>query len=254
MNARVARQVLRAYHPGGRDDDERDVREALKIARRTPALDADFQSQSAFDGELSDLLHEELPAEVKAECEAAARKLEGVHNRKFSFRDPAIFTVGLSFLALVALVVWILMGRMGSFAGMQETVEIVQQGDKARAEDFQAIETPAGSLSDWFVMQSFDGFVVPRGLENLPVVGVRITRYNDTPVAVAAVGSPRLFFYAFEAAAFGVSLPEGSWKVVNYGTGNKRVMAVTQVGSMAFVMAPREGGREALEKFLGTLR
>ena len=57
----------------------------------------------------------------------------------------------------------------------------------------------------------------------------------------------------FEASAFGISLPEGSWKVVNYGTGNKRAIAVTQVGGTAFVLAPREGGRDALEKYLGTL-
>ena len=53
MNARQARNVLRAYRPSGEDDHERDVREAVKFAAKHPALESDFHNQLAFDRALA---------------------------------------------------------------------------------------------------------------------------------------------------------------------------------------------------------
>jgi hypothetical protein len=253
MNARQARQVLRSYRPSGADDDEREVREALKFARRTPALEAEFHNQLAFDLELAGLLDTELPAELSAEIETVAQRLEGGKPRRFSLRDPAMITVGISFLVIVGLFVWILMGEMASLTGMQDVIEMVQSGDKARADQFQAVETTAGSLADWFVMQSFEGFVVPRGLESAPVVGVRIFKHDDALVAIAAVTNPMSLCYAFEAGGFSISPPEGKWKIVKYGSNDRRAFAMTRLGTMAFVIALREGGGDELQKYLATL-
>lgn len=253
MNAKQARQVLRSYRPSGADDDEREVRDALKFAARTPALEAEFHNQLAFDGELAELLETALPAELSAEIETVAQRLEGRCSRRFTLRDPAMLTVGISFLVIVGLLAWILMGEMSSFTGMQDVIEMVQNGDKARADQFQPIETSAGSLTDWFVMQSFEGFAVPRGLESAPVVGVRILKQDDTLVAIAAVTNPMSLFYAFEADGFGISPSEGKWKIVKFGTKDRRAFAITRLGDIAFVIALREGGADPLQKYLDTL-
>lgn len=253
MNARLAKQVLRSYQPSGGDDGDREVREALKLAAKTPALEAEFRNQVAFDRELAGLLDVDLPPALAAELEGLAKRLEGPRPKGFTLRDPAMLTVGLAFLVIVGLVVWILLGRMSTFAGMQEAVDMVQESANARAESFQEIDTTAGSLADWFVMQSFDGFVVPRGFEKMPVVGVRVSKHDDVPVAVAVVTQPKSLCFVFEAAPFGISIPQGEWSVVRYGEDKSSALAITQVGPMAFVLAPREGGEAKLRKFIGTL-
>jgi hypothetical protein len=253
MNARQAREILRGYRPSGADDDERDIREALRIARRTPELEHDFQNQLAFDRELAGLLDAELPAELSAEIEGVARRLEGGRPRRFSLRDPAMLTVGFSFLVILGLAIWIALGKMDALAGMQQVSEMVQAGDRARADQFQPVETTLGAMPDWFVMQSFEGFAVPRGLESAPVVGARLLEVDETPVAVVAVTNPKSLCYVFEAAALDLSPPEGSWKIVRFGPRESRAFAITRVGAMAFVFAPLEGGEDALRKHLDTL-
>jgi hypothetical protein len=103
------------------------------------------------------------------------------------------------------------------------------------------------------VVQEFDGFVVPAGMESAPVIGVRTFKYDDTPIAVAAVSKPKSLCYVFEANPLGISLPKGEWRIVNYGRNSKRALAITQLGNMAFVIALREGGRAELQKYVDSL-
>jgi hypothetical protein len=253
MNTRFARHILRGYRPSGEDDDEREVRAALKVAVRTPALETEFRNQLAFDRALAARLDTTLSGDLAESLQEAAVRLEGRHFRRFTFRDPAMLAVGLAFLILVGLMIWIFMGKMNSFSGMQEAVEMALQGDNARPEQFEAIETNAGSLTDWFVMKDFDGFAMPRGMEGAPVIGVRTFKYDDVPVAVAAIAKPKSLCYVFEANPFGISLSKGEWKIVEYGDRNKRALAITQLGNMAFVIALREGDKAALQKYIGSL-
>ncbi len=253
MNVRQARQVLRSYQPSGDDDGGSEVKEALKAAAKTPELEAEFRNQVAFDRELSGLLDVELPGPLATELEDAARRLEGPRARGLSFREPAMLTVGFAFVVLIGLAVWVLLGRMNSFAGQQEAIDIVLESANGRVESFEEIETNAGSLADWFLVKSFDGFVVPPGLERAPVVGVRISKHDDVPVAVAAIAEPKALCLVFEASPFGISIPAGRWNVLRYGPDNASAMAITQVGAMAFVLAPKEGGETDLRKFLDGL-
>lgn len=255
MNARLARQLLIAYRPSGEDDQERDVRAALRFAQKTPELGATFANQLAFDRALARHLEDvPVPAEAAAPLAEAAKRFEARRSRRFSFRDPAVLAAGLAFLFLVGLGAWILMGQMGSFAGMQEIAEMVADGNKAGPEKFEEIETRAGSLADWFVMQDFEGYALPPEMADAPVVGVRIARFDEMPVAVAAIARPRAFLYVFEAHPLGLSLPEGRWKIGAFGPGLKRAFAVRQMGPMAVAIAPLEGGKPELEAYLQSLK
>lgn len=251
ISLKLARQVLRTYRPSGEEDDERDVRAALKYAARNAALGTEFQNQLAFDRAVAAKL-ESLPlapeaAEVLAEV---ARRLESRRPRRFSFRDPAMLAAGLAFLILVGVLGWIFVGQGGTFAGMQEIGEMVELGDRAGADRFTELETPAGALPDWFVMQNFDGFAVPPGFEAAPVVGVRQFKFEELPVAVAAVASPRAMFYVFEAQPLGISIPLGRWRFGSYGPKGQNAFAVCQLGPMAFVVALRDGGEAELKSYL----
>jgi hypothetical protein len=253
MNIRQARQILRSYRPSGEDDNERDVREALKFAAKNPALDAEFQSQLAFDRALATQLEAlPLPVGVDAALEDVALRLEARRVRRFSFRDPAMLAVGLAFLFLVALIAWMFVGQ-GSFAGMQEVSEMVVAGDGAGPDQFSEIETNASALTDWFVMKDFDGFTVAKGLEAAPVVGVRLFKYEEVPVAVAAVAKPKALIYVLAAQPLGISLPEGQWRTATYGPKRNRAFAIQQIGPMAFILTLREGGEAELKQYLATL-
>jgi hypothetical protein len=247
MNARVARQVLRSYRPS--DEHDRETRRALELARRTPALDADLRRQIAFDDALEEKLAGQIPAELSAELAEAAARVEARRPRRFSWRDPAALAVSFAFLAFVGLVAWVFF-KAGALAGMDEAVEIAQQGDAARPTQFEEVETQAGTLADWFAMKEFDGYALPPGVESAPVVGVRLDKYEDVPVAVAAIAKPRAFFYVFAAQPLGYTLPEGRWQIREYG--RKRVLAATQVGGMAFVVA-MIGDTAAMRAWLDSL-
>lgn len=254
MNARQARNVLRAYRPSGEDDHERDVREAVKFAAKHPALESDFHNQLAFDRALAIRLEETpLPADLVAALEEPARRLEAKRGaRRFTFRDPAMLAVGLAFLFLVGLLAWIFLGH-GSFAGMDEVADMVTKADGAGPDQFSEIETTAGTLGDWFVMKDFDGFIVPPGMEKAPVIGVRLFNFEDTPIAAAAIARPAALFYVLDGTTLGISLPEGRWHVTSYA-GGKRAFAARQIGNMICVLTLRNGARAELEKYLDSLR
>jgi hypothetical protein len=246
MNLRVARRILRGYRPD--DQHDRETRRALELARRTPALDAGLRGQIAFDDALEEKLSVELPAELAAALAEPATQIEAIRPRRFSFRDPAALAVGCAFLALIALLAWIFF-QSGSLSGMSEVVELAKQGDNARPEQFDEFEATADTLADWFAMKEFDGFVLPPGMESAPVVGVRLDKYEDVPVAVAAIAKPRAFFYVFAAQPLGLSIPDGRWEIKEY---DRHVLAVTQLGNTAFVVSMR-GDAAAMRKYLGSL-
>jgi hypothetical protein len=251
MNARAARQLLRAYRPSGEDDDERDVAAALKVAAKTPELESSFRNQLAFDRAIAAKLETALPDDLATSLEEVARRLEKKPGRKFSLRDPAILAVGLAFVMLVGLIGWMV---MGSVASVQQAVEIAQAGDKAGPDQFKEVDMPAGALTDWFVVQEFEGFSVPHGLESAPAIGARVFKYDDLPVAVAAIGKPKSLWYAFDANSFGVSIHPGEWKIVDYGQlSARRAVAVTRLGDMAFMIVLRGGGRAELQKYIDSL-
>jgi hypothetical protein len=251
VNARLARQILRSYRPSGADDQERDVREALKMGEKNAELGGEFQDQLAFDRAVAARLVEKpLPEEVASALEEAADRVEAGRCRRFTLRDPAMLAVGLAFLFLVGLVTWIVLGKMSSFAGVQEISEMVSTGSQVGPDRYTEMETRAGLLKDWFVMQDFEGFVVPPELEDSPVAGVRLFQFNDEPVAAIAVTGPPGLLYVFAAHPLGLSLPDGRWQIAPYGPGRKRFFAVRQIGTMAFVVALRSGGEAELKKFL----
>ncbi len=253
MNAKTARRVLRGCAWSGADDHEREIVAAMKKLGKDAAFREEFERQKEFDRLLGERLGESVPEEVAPRLEELASKLTAGGSRRHTFGDPAMVAVGFAFLVLVGLIVWIVMGNGGIFGGMAEVQKLARTGDNAGIEQFEPVETAAGTLGDWFVMQGFDGFRVPRGFENAKVVGVRLFDYENVPVAVAAIAEPRSFIYVFRAEPLGLSLKEGEWRVETYN-GGRNVLAVMGLGTNAFMTTMQGSEQDMLDYVRGVSR
>lgn len=248
MNAKTARRVLRGCAWSGADDHEREIVAAMKRLGKDEAFHEEFERQKAFDKLLGDRLDEPAPEEIAPRLEELAAKLTAGGSRRHSLGDPAMVAAGFAFLVLIGLVVWIVMGSGGIFGGMGEVEKLARTGDNAGIAQFEPVETAAGTLGDWFMMQGFDGFRVPQGFENAKVVGVRLFDYENEPVAVAAIASPRSFIYVFRAEPLGLSLKEGEWRISTYN-GGKHVLAVTPIGANVF-MTTMQGTEQEMGNYV----
>ncbi len=260
MNARTARQLLRLYRPGGEDDGDREFRAAFKTAGKSAEVEAAFQRQIAFDCVAADRLESVIP-EVGAEQLEGCREKFAVRRRRarFSIHDPAMLAVGFSTLVLVGLLVWVLLTRIGGFAGMDEAATLARTGDAAGAEEYDPLTAKAGTLDDWFLLQGFEGFKVPPGFEDFDVVGVRLFHHEAEPIAAVAVPiadlpDGRAFFYMFDSRPLGIMPePEETWRMIDYGSpGAERVLAVRAKGGMTFMIASK-GTRGDMERFLSAV-
>lgn len=246
MNSKTARRVLRGCAWSGADDQEREIVAAMKRLGKDEAFREEFERQREFDKRLGGRLDEAVPAEIAPRLEELATKLTAGGARRHTLGDPAMMAAGFAFLVLVGLVVWIVMGNGGIFGGMAEVEKLARTGDNAGIEQFEPVETAAGTLGDWFMMQGFDGFKVPPGFENAKVVGVRLFDYENVPVAVAAIANPRSFIYVFRAEPLGLSLKDGEWRVETYN-GGRHVLAVRQIGANAFMTTMQGSEQEMLD-------
>lgn len=250
MNAKMARRILRGCAWSGADDHEREIVAAKRKLEKDAGFKAEFAQQREFDRLLGEKLGAQPSDELGARLDQLGAKLTARSPRRNWLRDPAMVAVAFAFIVLLALVGWIVWGSGGIFGGMAEVEKLAIMGDRARIDQFEPVETTAGTLGDWFVMQGFDGFQVPPGFEGAKVVGVRLFDYENVPVAVAAVGEPRSFMYVFQADPLGLSLDEGEWRFVEYNDG-RSVLAVRQLGPVAF-MTTMTGDREKIIEYVRT--
>lgn len=248
MNAKRAKQVICGRRPSGADDESHDMKAAVAFAEGDAALKESFTAQKAFDAEFSSSLKSELtiPEESDKELKSLAEKLaDHAHAPRHTLTRQAMAAVGIGFILVIGTLVWHLLGRAGAFP--DDAVEIATLGMKSPPELFEAVDVPAGELSDWFVLKGFDHFVVPAELEKLKAVGVRIFTTQNNSVAMALVPEHNLCFFAFNADAFGVSVvPEKTWA---YKEVNGSSLAVRQEGASCFMVWSR-GKRADLQKLI----
>ncbi len=257
MNAKRARQILRCVGPSGEESATQpgtgDLREALAEGEKSPELAAEFRSQVAFDRQAAPAMHFDVPESVAVALAGYGERFTARRPRlRVAVHSPAVLAVGASFLVLIALLTWIVVGNAGGFAGMREVSELASAGNRADVNEFDPLQAEASTLGDWFLLQGFEGFRVPEEFAAVEAVGVRLYRHEGE--AVAAVAVPLLdrkaFFYSFDAHPLGVSVkPEGAWRVVAFGLNDENVLAICEFGSKAFVVAFR-GTKGEMESLL----
>jgi len=245
MTRKAARDILVCRRPSGGDDEDRLMREALKVAEATPDLSAEWKTQHAFDARLAtDLEVLVLSEDAKAKV-AAAKELLQARQNAHRISSSAMVAVGVGFLLLICVVVWNLLGRAGTFP--EDAIKIATEGNKARPEQFEPVETKAGSLADWFMMKSFDNYRVPAAFANFETAGVRLFRVENEQIAQAAIPENFMYFYVFNPRPFGFSVvPEKTWRV---SEADRWVLAIREEGGMCFMIALK-GTKADMERIL----
>jgi len=253
MNSKTARQILLCRRPTGEDDSDPSMKRALVVAAKDKSLAAELESQTAFDLACADDLEAiRLDADSLAQIEEGARTFTARRGKgRTQVGNHAAFAVGVGFLLLIALLVWMFLGRAGTFP--DEAVKIATTGAKATPNQFDPVEEKADSLQDWFTLKGFDNFHVPPELAHFDVVGVRIFTVDNEPIAQALVPENFMYFYCFSSQPLGINIvPEGSWRITE---ADRSVLAIREEKGMCFLIAFR-GSKKDMKRILektGTL-
>jgi hypothetical protein len=254
MNSKAARQILVCRRPTGHDDSDPLVKRALLVAAKDKALAAELETQTSFDLACADDLEGiRLDADSIAQIDEGARLFTAKHGKgRTQVGNHAAFAVGVGFLLLVALLVWMFLGRAGTFPN--EALKIAATGAKATPNQFDAVEEKASGVEDWFALKGFDNFQVPAEFANFDVVGVRQFTVDNEPIAQALVPENIMYFYCFASQPFGISIvPEGSWRITE---ADRSVLAIREEKGMCFLIAFR-GSKQEMKDLLqrtGALR
>ena len=254
MNAKSARQILLCRRPSGADDAETSMKRAMAVAARDGALSAELRRQTDFDRTCSQDL-EAIPfdANSRAEIDEAARAFLARRGAgRTQIGKHAAFAVGVGFLLVIGLLVWMFLGRAGTFP--EEAVKIAATGAKATPNQFDPVEEKAGALQDWFALKGFDNFRIPPEFAPFDVVGVRIFNVDNESIAQVAVPQNTMYFYSFPAQPFGISVvPEGSWRITE---SDRLVTAIREEKGMCFLVSFRgsKSDMKGLLEKVGALR
>jgi hypothetical protein len=245
MNPRSARRFLSMHLEDANDDPPAPVRKAVKALSGSPDLLADYETQAALDRQARRLLVDaRIPDSVEDTLAAA---VEALPARRLHPRDPAILAAGIGFLLLVALLVWNFLGRPAAFP--PDAAEIAEAVIDADGESFDPVGEPVGEVDDWFLMKGFDGYKVPEHLETHLAESGGILKIQNHPVAVVAVPRRNAHFIVFEAAPFGIRLPEGEWRTARID--ESHAAAIRQKDGMCFMIL-RKGSLASVQDLLGT--
>ena len=254
MNSKAARQVLVCRRPTGEDDSDPLMKRALVVAAKDKSLGAELESQSAFDLACADELEAiRLDADSLGQIDEGARAFAAKRGKgRTQVAKHAAFAVGVGFLLLVALLVWMFLGRAGTFP--EEAVKIAAIGAKASPNQFDPVDEKASSLQDWFALKGFDNFHVPPELGNFDVVGVRIFTVDNEQIAQVLVPENYMYFYCFASQPLGINIvPEGFWRITE---ADRSVLAIREDQGTCFLIAFR-GSKENMKSLLkrtGALR
>ncbi|MFY8215997.1 MAG: hypothetical protein ACOVMP_05285 [Chthoniobacterales bacterium] len=236
MNFKNACAMLKCQGPGQLEDPDRTTRAALKVIAKSTDFSAALENQKTLDAIAAAKISVQVPEDLLASMHELSEKLaEPVARSSATVKNPAFLMVALAFLAMVGMGVWLAVSQTDRFPGMDEAILLAEAGDVSQPSQFEPLSATAGSLSDWFAMQGFDGFQVPEAFANHSVVGVRVFDFEGISVAMAVVPENRSFFYVFPSRQLGIAPGEsGSWRIIEYGPESaKRVMGISQIGDFA---------------------
>jgi len=249
MKHEKARALLEAFpvSPGAEIPPE--MVRAMESLKGDAELEADFLRQRAFDhAAIEVLVRPDLPEGVHEQLAEIAE--ESVRHPATGEKSPArllaMIGVGASFLSVLALVAWLMLGG-GKFAGTDEVVDVANLSNGASKEQYEAVDLRVRELGDWVAMKGIDGFHVPPKFAEFDVVGVRIIREKGAQIVEMLIPENRMFFYVFPAAPLGVDLGSpGKWRFLEI---DRRVAALQEKNGTTFMIV-FEGTKEDAEKLV----
>ena len=159
-----------------------------------------------------------------------------------------LLAVGVGLIATVCMVVFLISDRLNSFDGADRIIELLDTANNVTGDEFEAVETKAGALEDWFFLKhGLEHYAVPKQFASIKTVGCRVFKFNGATVAqIMAVPDKEVLFYMFPSDDLGIKVPNGKWEIVE---DENWVGGVTGVNDTCFLVAFK-GNKEDMKEFL----
>ena len=144
--------------------------------------------------------------------------------------------------------IFLISDRLNTFDGADRISELLDAANSLTGDEFEAVETKAGDLQDWFFLKhGLEHYAVPKQFANMKTVGCRVFKFNGATVAqIMAVADKEVLFYMFPSDDLGIKVRDGKWEIVE---DDNWVGAVTGVKETCFLVAFK-GNKNDMKAFL----
>ena len=234
------------------------ISQALSSLRLTDTEVHAFESLlSAAEGNANPAeSHADLPRSEtqQSETEQESEEEEPQEQEDLVRRAPRrtiLFAVAVGLVATVCMVIFLISDRLNSFEGADHVSELLDSANSLTGDEFEAVETKAGDLQDWFFLKhGLEHYAVPKQFANVKTVGCRVFKFDGANVAqIMAVTDKELLLYMFQASDLGIKIRKGKWEIVD---ADDWVGAVTGLNDICFLVAFK-GNRDEMKEFLSKM-
>jgi hypothetical protein len=162
-----------------------------------------------------------------------------------------MIAVGVGLVATLCMVIFLISDRMNSFEGADRISELLESADNLTGDEFEAVETKAGDLQDWFFLKhGLEHYAVPKQFANIKTVGCRVFKFDGATVAqIMAVTDKEILLYMFPSHDLGIKLRKGKWEIVE---DEEWVGGATGVSDVCFLVAFK-GNKDEMKDFLSSV-
>jgi hypothetical protein len=159
-----------------------------------------------------------------------------------------LFAVGVGLVATICMVIFLISDRLNSFEGADRIGELLESANSLTGDEFEAVETKAGDLQDWFFLKhGLEHYAVPKQFANIKTVGCRVFQFDRATVAqIMAVTDKEILLYMFPSSDLGIKIQKGKWEIVEDDTW---VGGVTGINGNCFLVAFK-GDKDDMKDFL----
>jgi hypothetical protein len=237
---------------------DRAMRSALETARTIPEAAAALTAQHQFDVAVAGVVQEiPIPKEA-AEWFVNSALIKGDSKRswKATARHPAILATLLAVLVMTGVGVFLFVEHLNEFPGSETAKRLLAQTSGAQKGQFEAINTDAINLGDYFFMKfQLEHFDVPMQFADLRARGVRVFEDEEgkkvAQVLLAEKGV-QFFLYPAEEEDPAPAATPGPllWR---YLDGEGWAGAVAERDGVCFMIAMK-GSKEELRNYLADRR
>lgn len=240
MTSEEAKMLLSVRRPGGADDAEPEMKEALALAAKDPQLGSWLAEEQAFDATITGRLSEyEVPAELRARI-LAGMSASLQSPRKINRR---IFWWSASAAAAAAVAA----GLIPSFSqkhpqSAQFRTEMLDFFNNRFADNFDMVEPDPAAVIKWLrTRPEAIAFQPPGSLPKGKTIGCKIIAWADTSVTLVCFlppGSPMpIHIFAVQSTALADSdhppgrefVSQAGWNTALWSSGNHTFMAISKL-------------------------
>ena len=159
--------------------------------------------------------------------------------------------VGVGLVATLCMVIFLISDRLNSFEGADRIGELLESANTLTGDEFEAVETKAGDLEDWFFLKhGLEHYAVPKQFANIKTVGCRVFKFDGATIGqIMAVTDKEVLFYIFPSHDLGIKIRKGKWEIVE---DEKWVGGATGNNDSCFLVAFK-GNKDDMKEFLSNV-